>query len=67
MLSSISGPRQKYSKEEDALTAAERSYFWPRLLMPPIKAGGHTLVDACSAPNNFERLSVSKAKPHTMG
>ncbi|KAF4667346.1 Methyltransferase-like protein 17, mitochondrial [Perkinsus olseni] len=61
------GPRQKYDKEEDAPTAAEKSYFWPRLLMPPIKAGGHTLVDACSAPNNFERLSVSKAKPHTMG
>ena len=35
--------------------------------MPAIKAGGHTLIDVCARPSNFERLTVSKAKPHGFG
>eukprot|EP00913_Durusdinium_trenchii_P019763 g18578.t1 len=61
------GPRSMYACEEHAPTAHEKSYFWPRILFPVIKAGGHCLVDVCAAPQNFERLSVSKSKPHTFG
>jgi len=61
------GPRTRYASEAKAPTAAEKSYFWPRVLFPPIKAGQHTLVDVCSAPQNFERLTVSKSKPHSFG
>merc|ERR1712032_406898 len=61
------GPRDKYQSEKEAPTAHEKSYFWPRVLFPPIKAGQHTLVDVCSAPQNFERLSVSKSKAHSFG
>jgi len=61
------GPRTKYRSEREAPTAAEKSYFWPRVLYPVIKAAQHTLIDVCSAPQNFERLSVSKSKAHSFG
>lgn len=61
------GPRVLYQSQEEAPTAHEKSYFWPRVLFPAIKAQQHTLVDVCSAPQNFERLSVSKSKPHSFG
>lgn len=61
------GPRQRYRTEKQAPTAVEKSYFWPRILWPVIKAGGHTLIDICSAPQNYERLSVSKSKAHSFG
>ena len=35
--------------------------------MEPLKADGHTLIDVCAAPNNFQRLLVNKAKPHALG
>ena len=61
------GPRDKYASEAQAPTSWEKSAFWPRIVMPAIKAGGHTLIDVCARPNNFERLVVSKAKPHGFG
>eukprot|EP00931_Biecheleriopsis_adriatica_P049982 TRINITY_DN28923_c0_g1_i1.p1 TRINITY_DN28923_c0_g1~~TRINITY_DN28923_c0_g1_i1.p1 ORF type:complete len:574 (+),score=99.47 TRINITY_DN28923_c0_g1_i1:27-1724(+) len=61
------GPRSKYRCEAHAPTAHEKTYFWPRIMFPVIKAGGHTLVDVCSAPQNFERLTVSKSKAHSFG
>jgi len=61
------GPRTFYRSERDAPTPHEKSYFWPRVLYPSIKAGKHTLIDVCGAPQNFERLSVSKSKAHSFG
>lgn len=61
------GPRTRYRSEAEAPTPHDKSYFWPRVIFPPIKAGKHTLVDVCSAPQNFERLAVSKSRPHSFG
>ena len=61
------GPRDEYSCEADAPSSWEKSFFWPRIVMPAIKAGGHTLIDVCARPSNFERLTVSKSKPHAFG
>jgi len=61
------GPRSLYKRESEAPTLVEKSYFWPRVVMPAIKAGGHTLVDVCSSPCDFERLTVSRAKAHSFG
>ena len=61
------GPRTKYRVEQDAPTPHEKSYFWPRVMFPVIKAGGHSLIDVCSAPQNFERLSATKSKGHGFG
>jgi ribosomal protein RSM22 (predicted rRNA methylase) len=61
------GPREEYGTERSAPTSWEKSYFWPRIVMPAIKAGGHTLVDVCARPNNFERLVVSRSNPHASG
>ncbi|CAD2111936.1 mitochondrial ribosomal protein S22 precursor, putative [Plasmodium vinckei] len=55
------GPRTKYNSENEALTVHEKSFFWPRVVMPTIKAGKHVLLDVCSYPYNFERLVVTKS------
>jgi len=61
------GPRYLYGNEKNAPQMHEKSFFWPRVIMPAIKAGGHSLIDVCSAPANFERLSVSRSKAHGFG
>ena len=60
-------PRAKYTSEALAPTSWEKSFFWPRVVMPAIRAGGHTLIDVCAGPGQFERLTVSKSKPHGSG
>ncbi|SBS81557.1 mitochondrial ribosomal protein S22 precursor, putative [Plasmodium ovale curtisi] len=55
------GPRTKYKSESEAVTVKEKSFFWPRVVMPTIKAGKHVLIDVCSYPYNFERLVVTKS------
>lgn len=32
------------------------SYQWPRLIKPPIKKGGHVIVDSCSSSGEFQHL-----------
>ena len=61
------GPRDKLNSENDAKSAEDKSFFWPRVVMPPIKASGHTLIDVCASPNSFERLVVNRSKPHGSG
>ncbi|GAW79972.1 hypothetical protein, conserved [Plasmodium gonderi] len=61
VLRKCEGPRTAYKSESHALTVQEKSFFWPRVLMPTIKAGKHILIDVCSRPHNFERLVVTKS------
>eukprot|EP00920_Eleutheroschizon_duboscqi_P013880 GHVT01032487.1.p1 GENE.GHVT01032487.1~~GHVT01032487.1.p1 ORF type:complete len:223 (+),score=47.29 GHVT01032487.1:480-1148(+) len=61
------GPRRLYPTEEKAVGGLAKSFFWPRVVMPPIRAGGHVLIDVCAAPHSFERLAVSYAMPHAAG
>ncbi|KAL8274554.1 hypothetical protein Esti_001520 [Eimeria stiedai] len=65
------GPRTKYpslaAAEAAAASAQEQSFFWPRLVAPPIKAREHVLLDVCAAPHHFERIAVSKHMPHAAG
>lgn len=63
VLKKCEGPRTKYPNESAAPSAHEKSFFWPRVVMPTIKAGKHVLVDVCSYPYNFERLVVTKSAP----
>jgi ribosomal protein RSM22 (predicted rRNA methylase) len=63
----VESPRAKYGHESLAPTSWEKSFFWPRVIMPAIKSGGHTLIDVCSPTGQFERLVVSKSKPHSFG
>eukprot|EP00375_Theileria_parva_P003069 XP_765750.1 hypothetical protein [Theileria parva strain Muguga] len=48
--------RSKYPKESLSISPAERSYFWPRIVMHPLKVGRRVLIDVCSSPNHFKRL-----------
>ncbi|CDR95808.1 Rsm22,putative [Babesia bigemina] len=52
------GCRQKLSNEADAKNAQEKSFFWPRIVMPPLKLGRRVIMDLCSAPNNFKRIRI---------
>ena len=61
------GPRKKFQTESLAPSSWEKSYFWPRLVMPAIKAGGHTVMDVCSNAPTLERLVVSKSQSHASG
>ncbi|CBZ55051.1 conserved hypothetical protein [Neospora caninum Liverpool] len=61
------GPRRKYAAESECTSLEEQSYFWPRVVMPVIKAGQHCLLDVCARPHTFERVSVSKSMPHGAG
>lgn len=61
------GPRVVFENEKEAPSAAWKSYFWPRVVIPPYKRGEHVLLDVCSAPHNFERLSVAKSSPKHHG
>jgi len=61
------GPRFSYGSEVKAPDAVSKSYFWPRIVKPCIKSGGHVLLDVCSPPRTFERLTVSKGKDTTGG
>lgn len=47
--------------EETAKTAAEKSFFWNRIVFRPIRKGGHTIIDLCTPEGSFERRIVSKS------
>lgn len=34
---------------------------WPRLVMSPLKRGGHVIFDACSPSGDIERFTVAKS------
>ncbi|OEH75933.1 small ribosomal subunit rsm22 protein [Cyclospora cayetanensis] len=65
------GPRSRYRTLAAAETAgaspAELSFFWPRLVAPPLKGREHVLLDVCAPPHRFERVAVSKHMPHAAG
>ncbi|CAD7925485.1 unnamed protein product [Amoebophrya sp. A120] len=42
------GPRFVRKTEAACQSPEEQSYFWPRVVMPALKGGGHTLMDICS-------------------
>ncbi|KAL8432958.1 hypothetical protein ACSSS7_004215 [Eimeria intestinalis] len=65
------GPRYKYpslaAAEGAKASPQDQSFFWPRLVAPPIKAREHVLLDICAAPHHFERIAISKHMPHAAG
>jgi ribosomal protein RSM22 (predicted rRNA methylase) len=34
---------------------------WPRLILPPLKRGGHVLLDACCPSEDIERFIIAKS------
>ncbi|KAF5153357.1 Mitochondrial small ribosomal subunit Rsm22 family protein [Theileria parva strain Muguga] len=67
VIGKYTGPRSKYPKESLSISPAERSYFWPRIVMHPLKVGRRVLIDVCSSPNHFKRLIVPKNTPESSG
>nr|BAN65476.1 hypothetical protein [Babesia bovis] len=62
-----SGPRYELQNESKAKYAHEKSYFWPRIIMQPLKLGRRVIMDICANPNNFERIIVPKNSPESSG
>ncbi len=57
------GPRYKYRSEKEAPTPAEQSYFWPRIVLPVLRAGGHAHIDVCSSGGNINaRQALQRRK-----
>ncbi|KAJ7150294.1 Rsm22-domain-containing protein [Mycena filopes] len=48
----------------DALNAALRleSYYWPRLIFPPLKNAGHIILDGCTKEGKIMRMTVPKSQ-----
>ncbi|KAN0060225.1 37S ribosomal protein S22 [Thecaphora frezii] len=46
---------------ETELAMRLQSYHWPRLILPPLKKGGHVTFDACCASGNIERFTIAKS------
>jgi ribosomal protein RSM22 (predicted rRNA methylase) len=38
------------------------AYHWPRLISPPLKRGGHVILDVCSSSGYIERMTVPKSQ-----
>ncbi|KAK1442075.1 37S ribosomal protein S22 like protein [Babesia gibsoni] len=67
VIAKSTGPRQLLKREERAKTAAEKSFFWSRIVMPPLKLGRRVLMDVCASPNSFKRIIVPKSTPESGG
>uniref|UniRef100_A0A0G4GVQ8 Ribosomal small subunit Rsm22 n=1 Tax=Chromera velia CCMP2878 TaxID=1169474 RepID=A0A0G4GVQ8_9ALVE len=61
------GPRLLFDSADEAPSPALKSFFWPRVVLPVMKRGKHVVIDVCSAPQLFQRITVSKSKPHSSG
>ncbi|KAF8821397.1 small ribosomal subunit Rsm22 protein [Cardiosporidium cionae] len=61
------GPREVYGHESKAPDIMSKSYFWPRIVLPVIKAGRHVLMDVCTLPHSFQRKVVTKRAPEMAG
>ncbi|KAG7099840.1 hypothetical protein E1B28_001648 [Marasmius oreades] len=48
-------------KELDAAFRQE-SYYWPRLVFPPLKRSGHIILDSCTAEGKIMRLTVPRSQ-----
>jgi ribosomal protein RSM22 (predicted rRNA methylase) len=54
-------PNIKYNSVDDAETPVEKSYFWPRLIRPIIKAHKHSILDLCTPEGKIERRIIAKS------
>ncbi|OCH90069.1 Rsm22-domain-containing protein, partial [Obba rivulosa] len=48
-------------KEVDVILRRE-AYSWPRLIFPPIKNGGHIILDGCAAEGKIMRMIIPKSQ-----
>jgi ribosomal protein RSM22 (predicted rRNA methylase) len=39
------------------------SFYWPRLILPPIKRDKHVILDVCSPLGTLDRSIISKSLP----
>lgn len=54
-------PNVQYNAEDEAVTALEKSYFWPRLIRPVIKKHKHSILDLCTPQGSIERRIIAKS------
>ena len=38
------------------------AYYWPRLIVPPLKKSGHVILDSCTSEGKIMRLTVPKSQ-----
>lgn len=40
----------------------EEAYYWPRLIVPPLKKSGHVILDSCTPEGKIMRLTIPKSQ-----
>ena len=45
----------------ESVTALQKSYFWPRIILPVIKKQRHAILDLCNSEGGLERRIIAKS------
>lgn len=54
-------PNTELTKEEEAKTPGDKSFFWPRVVRPIIRKHAHVIIDLCNGNGKLERRVISKS------
>lgn len=57
----------KMMDEEKAVTPAERSMYWPRIIKPPQRKKGHVWLELCNIEGNVDIRTVTKSQKKEKG
>lgn len=54
-------PNVVLEEESKATTLAEKSFFWPRVILPAIRKQKHVILDLCNSKGAIERRVIGKS------
>jgi ribosomal protein RSM22 (predicted rRNA methylase) len=54
-------PNVTIKSESEAESPLDKSYFWPRIILPVIKKDGHSILDLCNNEGELERRIIAKS------
>ena len=54
-------PNAIFENESKVTTLAEKSFFWPRLILPPLRQQKHIILDLCNSSGKLERRTIGKS------
>ena len=54
-------PNVLLENQSKATTIVEKSFFWPRLILPAIKKHQHVILDLCNITGTIERRTIGKS------
>ncbi|KAJ3532591.1 hypothetical protein NMY22_g7683 [Coprinellus aureogranulatus] len=52
----------EWTSAELDMSLREEAYYWPRLIVPPLKKSGHVILDSCTPEGKIMRLTIPKSQ-----